>query len=77
MDCAVLTKENINKGSKIFLLIEFKNKELSLTNLSKLKKYLSKNLKKIEFPDKILPVSKILRSVSGKLKKYDMEKIYL
>lgn len=77
LDCAVLTKENINKGSKIFLLIEFKNKELSLTNLSKLKKYLSKNLKKIEFPDKILPVSKILRSDSGKLKKYDMKKIYL
>lgn len=77
LDCAVLTKENINKGSKIFLLIEFKNKELSLTNLSKLKKYLNKNLKKIEFPDKILPVSKILRSDSGKLKKYDMEKIYL
>ena len=77
LDCAVLTKEDVSKGSKIFLLVEFKRKELSINNISVLKKFLSKQLRKIEYPDKIVPVSKIFRSASGKLKKYDMEKIYL
>ena len=76
-DCAVLTVNDVDKGSKISLLIEFKTKKSSIKNFNELKKYLNRSLKKIEYPDKILPVTKILRSSSGKLKKYDMEKIYL
>ena len=76
-DCAVLTEDNINKGSKIYLLIEFKKSSSAIKDLNLLKKFLQKNLKKIEFPDKILLVPKIFRTPSGKLKKKDMQKIYI
>ncbi len=77
-DCAAITTDDINKGSKIYLLVEYKNNKFStVKNLNLLRKFLEKNLKKIEFPDKILLVSKILRTSSGKIKKSDMKKMYL
>lgn len=76
-DCAVLTEDNVNKGSKIYLLIEFKKNTSAIKNLNLLKKFLKKNLKKIEFPDKIILVPQIFRTPSGKLKKKDMQKIYI
>ncbi len=77
-DCAVLTEDDIKKGSKIYLLVECKSSKFStIKNLNLLRNFLEKNLKKIEFPDKILLVSKILRTPSGKLKKLDMKKMYI
>ena len=76
-DCAVLTEDNVSKGSKIYLLIEFKENISAIKSLNSLRKFLKKNLKKIEFPDKILLVPKIFRTPSGKLKKNDMQKIYI
>ena len=77
IDCCVIIKADVEKGSKIYLLIDFKNKEKTLSEINKIKKFLIKNLKKIEYPDKIIPVSKILKTSNGKIKKYDLEKLYL
>ena len=77
IDCAVLTQDNVSKGSKIYLLIEFKENIAAIKSLNSLRKFLEKNLKKIEFPDKILLVPKIFRTPSGKIKKNDMQKIYI
>ena len=49
----------------------------TIKNLKLLNKFLIKNLKKIELPDKILLVPKIFRTASGKLKKNDMQKTYI
>ena len=76
-DCAVITKDDIKKGSKIYLLVEFKENRTTIKNSKLLNKFLEKNLKKIEFPDKIIIVPKIFRTSSGKLKKQDMQKMYL
>jgi len=77
LDCCVIVKDDIEKGSAIFLLIDLKNKTKILEGISKIKNFLSKNLKKIEFPDKIIPVIKILKTSSGKVKKFELEKLYL
>lgn len=76
-DCAALTEDNINKGSKIYLLVKFMQNKATIKNLKLLNKFLIKNLKKIELPDKILLVPKIFRTASGKLKKNDMQKTYI
>lgn len=76
-ECAVLTKDDINKGSKIYLLVEFKENKTTIKSSKLLRKFLEKNLKKIEFPDKLLIVPKIFRTPSGKLKKEDMQKMYI
>ena len=76
-ECAVITKDDINKGSKIYLLVEFKENKTTIKSSKLLRKFLEKNLKKIEFPDKLLIVPKIFRTPSGKLKKEDMQKMYI
>ncbi len=77
IDCCVIIKADIEKGSKIYLLIDFKNKEKTFSEMKKIQKFLIKNLKKIEYPDKIIPVSKIFKTSSGKVKKDYLQKIYL
>ena len=59
------------------MLVELRGNDANIINLKLLRKYLEKNLKKIEFPDKILIVPKILRTPSGKIKKKDMQKMYI
>ena len=76
-DCAVITEDDIKKGSKIYLLVEFKKNRTTIKNSKLLNKFLEKNLKRIEFPDKIIIVPKIFRTSSGKLKKQDMQKMYI
>ena len=77
VDCAVITEDDIIRGSKIYLLVEFKEKKTTIKNSKSLRKFLEKNLKKIEFPDKIQIVPKIFRTPSGKIKKQDMKKMYI
>ena len=74
-ECAVITKDDINKGSKIYLLVEFKENKTTIKSSKLLRKFLEKNLKKIEFPDKLLIVPKIFRTPSGKLKTEDIQKM--
>ncbi len=76
-DCSALTQDDINKGSKIYLLVEFNKNETTIKSSKLLRKFLEKNLKRIEFPDKILIVPKIFRTPSGKLKKNDIQKMYI
>lgn len=76
-DCCVIEKSDLNKGAKIYILVEFSNFKDPILNINKLNKFLIKNLKKIEIPDKIIPVPKILKTYNGKIKKFEMEKIYL
>ena len=77
IDCAAITEENIRKGSKIYLFVELKNNIAKDKNYKLFRKFLEKNLKKIEFPDKILTIPKIYRTPSGKIKKKDLQKMYL
>ena len=75
-DCCIIIKEDLSKGSKIFFLIQFNNTDLD-KNIKNLYNFLGKKLRKIEIPDRIIPVPKILKTSSGKTKVYEMEKIYL
>ncbi len=76
-DCFISIVDDLSKGSKINLFVLFKKKyqlDLAIKNLSK---YLIKKLKKIEMPEKIIPVPSILKTSNGKIKKHEMENIYL
>ena len=75
-DCCVIIKEDLSKGSKIFFLVKFNNSNLE-KNIINLSNFLKQKLKKIEIPDRIIPVPKILKTSNGKNKIYEMEKLYL
>ena len=45
--------------------------------LNKLENYIKRKLKKIEIPDKLIPVPEIPKTYNGKPKKNILEKIYL
>lgn len=65
------------KGSKIYLFVKFKNSNNLNNKLEKLKKNVSKYLKKIELPDKIIPVPTLPKTYNGKIKKELLREIYL
>ena len=72
-----ISKIDQTKGSKIFMFIKFNQfKDIDKT-LSKLENYIKQKLKKIEIPDKLIPVPEIPRTYNGKPKKDILEKIYL
>ena len=68
LDCAVIIKDDVAKGSKIYFFIIFKEIKDIEQNINSLRKYLLKNLKKIELLDKIIPVPFISKTVTGKIK---------
>ena len=76
-DCFISVIEDISKGSKIYLFVLFKKKDQLDKAIDNLRKYLIKKLRKIEFPERIIPIPSILKTSNGKIKKYEMEKIYL
>ena len=65
------------KGSKVYLFVKFKNSNNLNNKLEKLKKNVSKYLKKIELPDKIIPVPTLPKTYNGKIKKELLREIYL
>tara|TARA_B100001057_G_C22867037_1_gene957006 strand:+ start:3113 stop:4534 length:1422 start_codon:yes stop_codon:yes gene_type:complete len=75
--CCVIVKDNRLKGSDIYFLVEFKDNNNLEKLIKSLSNFLLKNLKKIELPDKIIPVPIMIRTSNGKIKKFEMEKIYL
>ena len=65
------------RGSKIYLFVKFKehtNLHLSIENL---KKEISKSLKRIELPDRIIPVPSLPKTYNGKVRKEILRDIYL
>ncbi len=76
-DCFISIVEDLSKGSKIYLFVLFKKKTHLDTAIDDLSKYLIDKLRKIELPEKIIPVPSILKTSNGKIKKYEMENIYL
>ena len=73
----MIIKDDQNKGSKIYILIKIINKKDIIKSIKNLNKFLIKNLKRIELPEKIIPVPEILKTYNGKIKKSEMEKVYL
>ena len=65
------------KGSKIYLFVKFKNSNNFNNKLEKLKKDINRRLRKIEFPDRIIPVPSLPKTYNGKVKKEVLRKIYL
>ena len=65
------------KGSKIYLFVKFKNSNNFNNALEKLKKDINKKLKRIEFPDRIIPVPSLPKTYNGKVKKEVLRDIYL
>lgn len=65
------------KGSKIYLFVKFKNSNNFNNTLEKLKKDVNKQLKRIEFPDRIIPVPGLPKTYNGKVKKEILREIYL
>ena len=76
-DCCVIIKDDQNKGSKIYIMIKIINKKDIIKSIKNLNKFLIKNLKRIELPEKIIPVPEILKTNNGKIRKLEMEKVYL
>jgi len=76
-DIASVSKYDLAKGSKVFIFVKFKkNKDLTAA-INDLNKHFFKNLKKIEIPDKIIPVPLIPKTFNGKPKKQVLEQTYL
>lgn len=65
------------KGSKIYLFVKFKNSNNFNNTLEKLKKDINKRLRRIEFPDRIIPVPSLPKTYNGKVKKEVLRDIYL
>lgn len=72
-----ISENDINKGSKIFVFVKFKENNNIEKSLLKLIKEISNKLKRIEVPDKIIPVPSIPRTYNGKIKKNVLSEIYL
>ena len=53
------------KGSKIYLFVKFKNSNNFNNTLEKLKKDINKRLRRIEFPDRIIPVPSLPKTYNG------------
>lgn len=75
-DVAAISKYDLEKGSIIFIFVKFKKVQNLFKEIIALEKHLIKNLKKIELPDKILPVPIIPKTFNGKTKKDFLEKVY-
>ena len=72
-----ISKNDQIKGSKIFMFIKFNKVKKVDKMLNKLENYIKRKLKKIEIPDKLIPVPEIPKTYNGKPKKNILEKIYL
>ena len=72
-----ISESDINKGSKIFVFVKFKKSKNIEKSLVKLKEEISSKLKRIEVPDKIIPVPSIPKTYNGKIKKNVLNEIYL
>jgi acyl-CoA synthetase (AMP-forming)/AMP-acid ligase II len=65
------------RGSKIYLFVKFKDHNNLYSAIDKLKKEISKSLKRIELPDRIIPVPSLPKTYNGKVKKEILRDIYL
>lgn len=66
-----------NKGSKIYIFIKFKKNDNLERSLNRLKNNVFKILKRIEIPDKIIPVPDFPKTYNGKIKKNILIDIYI
>ena len=64
------------KGQKYIYLLNLKSNNFNNT-LEKLKKDINKKLRRIEFPDRIIPVPSLPKTYNGKVKKEVLRDIYL
>tara|TARA_B110000971_G_scaffold215439_1_gene248883 strand:- start:58 stop:1482 length:1425 start_codon:yes stop_codon:yes gene_type:complete len=76
-DSTHLSTNDIEKGSKIFLFIKFKNIKDLERDVEIIFTKLRKKLKSIEIAEKIIPVPSIPRLFNGKLNKKILRKLYL
>ena len=65
------------KGSKIYLFVKFKNHSNLNFVIENLKKEVNKSLKRVEVPDKIIPVPSLPKTYNGKVRKEILRDIYL
>ena len=75
-DVIGIAKYDIDKGSKIYMFVKLKQINNLDSDINFIFKYLKKKLKKIEIPDKIIPVPVIPKTYNGKAKKEVLEKLY-
>ena len=76
-DCVHLNLEDIDKGNKIILFVKFQKIKNIEKEIEKLILSLKKELRNIEFPDRIYPVPAIPRLFNGKINKSKLKHIYL
>ncbi len=72
-----ISENDIDKGSKIYIFVKLKNSNNIEKSLSRLKTETSSILKRIEIPDRIIPVPSLPKTYNGKTKKNILSEIYL
>lgn len=65
------------RGSKIYLFVKFKNHTNLNSMMESLKKEINKSLKRVELPDRIIPVPSLPKTYNGKVRKEILRDIYL
>ena len=72
-----ISEIDVDKGSKIYIFVKLKNSNNIEKSLSRLKTETSSILKRIEIPDRIIPVPSLPKTYNGKTKKNILSEIYL
>lgn len=72
-----VSKNDEIKGSIIFIFVKFNKTKNIDKMLDKLESYIKKKLKRIEIPDRLIPVPEIPKTYNGKPKKDLLDKLYL
>ena len=65
------------RGSKIYLFVKFINHTNLNSMIESLKKEINKSLKRVELPDRIIPVPSLPKTYNGKVQKEKLRDIYL
>ncbi|MDC3396851.1 acyl--CoA ligase [Candidatus Pelagibacter sp.] len=75
-DCAAVGKPSLISGEELILFIVFKKRKNINSEIIKLSRYLKKTLRKIELPKKIIPISEMPKTKSGKIIKKKLIDLY-
>ena len=75
-DCAAVGNPNLVYGEELILFVIYKKKNKLKDEYNKMLKYLKKNLKQIEIPKKIIPVTEMPKTKSGKIIKKKLLDLY-
>ena len=75
-DCAAVGNSNLISGEELILFVVFKKKKKIENEIKRLFQFLKGKLRSIELPRKIIPITEMPKTKSGKIIKKKLLKLY-